>query len=179
MVICNVTEHLHSRFDEIDIIERCDWYSFPIKIRQIFPIIIQNSQKMDFLKVFGNITVSRETCKLVIQSNFNLNNCLEFQEKIMNFFSLQGGSSGIFNLYYTSSILKITYILWMNKRKMMAWNIKGAFFSTFRLQSTKKALWCGSSVHTNKSSFSTFKTSTFDDWISFFSRWFHKCLYRM
>lgn len=92
LVICNVTEHLHTRFDQIDIIERCDWYTFPIKIRRIFPIIIQNSQKMDCLNVFGNITVSRETCKLVIQSKFSQfsNNCLELkrEENIRELFIL-------------------------------------------------------------------------------------------
>lgn len=112
LVICNATEHLHSRFDEIDIIARCDWYTFPIKIRRIFPIIIQNSQKMDFLNVFGNITVSRETCKLVIQSNFNSNKIVGSLSR--SFFSssllYKGGSKRIFNLYHTSSILKVAYI---------------------------------------------------------------------
>lgn len=93
MVICNVTEHLHTRFDGIDIFERCDWYTFPIRIRRIFPIIIQNSQKMDFLNVFGNITVSRKTCKLVIQSNFYSNNCLEIDARNINVYVVIGSNS--------------------------------------------------------------------------------------
>lgn len=69
LVICNALEELHTRFEEIDIFQQCKWYRYPIKIRRALPIIIVYSQNLNFIKVFGDITASRETCQRVIQIN--------------------------------------------------------------------------------------------------------------
>lgn len=114
MVICNVTEHLHTRFDGIDIFERCNWYTFSIRIRRIFPVIIQNAQKMDCLNVFGNITVSRETCKLVTQSNFHSNNCLKFD--VSSFASRWFEGDFQPSLYFDDSWNSLNFHGWTGKK---------------------------------------------------------------
>lgn len=65
-MICSISDELKSRLDEVDIYKQCNWYRFPSIVQHIMPMIINNTQEMDFLKVFGTITASRETYKRVI-----------------------------------------------------------------------------------------------------------------
>lgn len=102
LATCYATEEVRTRFVDIDIFYQCQWYRFPLKIRKALPIIISGSQKLDFLKVFGNITASRETCRkvtLIRESNsigtkvkilfFYLFNLISFGFKV-----LRGGFTG-------------------------------------------------------------------------------------
>lgn len=66
LIICNTLEELQSRFDENDIFQRSKWYLFPLKIRRSLPIIITCTQRFNCIKVFGNVSASRETCHQVI-----------------------------------------------------------------------------------------------------------------
>lgn len=69
-VFCETSERVIGRFDEIDIYNQCDWYSFPIRVQRIIPIIVISTQQSVVLEAFGtrfgNIPFSRETFERVI-----------------------------------------------------------------------------------------------------------------
>lgn len=65
-VICNVGEGTTNTFIEIgDIIGQCNWYTFPMEMRSILPIIIIHVQKPVILQGFGSIAYSRDAFKNV------------------------------------------------------------------------------------------------------------------
>lgn len=61
-----IGQRIGNAYDEIDDeIYQLDWYLLPIKIQQIFPTIMINTQQPVYLKCFGSATCSRETFKKV------------------------------------------------------------------------------------------------------------------
>lgn len=66
-VICESSQILCDRFNEIDIYDQCDWYLFSNRIQRALPFIIVNTtQQPAIIKAVGNISCTRETFKNVI-----------------------------------------------------------------------------------------------------------------
>lgn len=64
-------ERMGSAMSEInDLTEQFDWYSFPIEIQKMLPIILIIVQQPITIKCFGSISCTRETfqavCKYII-----------------------------------------------------------------------------------------------------------------
>lgn len=73
-MFCDFGENLSNGFDALNS-EICNrnWYSFPIEIQRLLPIILVSTQKPVQLLGFGNIPCTRETFKVVIySSNFKI-----------------------------------------------------------------------------------------------------------
>lgn len=64
-IICDASEHVTHRFEEIDLYNQCKWYEFPSNVRRSMPIIIANTQRPIVISAFGNILCTRETFKMV------------------------------------------------------------------------------------------------------------------
>lgn len=64
--MCDIADRVTVRFDRTNIYEHCEWYTFPIDVQRLLPILIHNAQTSPVIKAFGNIDCSRETFKLVI-----------------------------------------------------------------------------------------------------------------
>lgn len=58
-VICDCSERVTTRFNEIDIYLNCNWYLFPMGVRRMLPTIMMNTQKHVGLRAFGNIPCNR------------------------------------------------------------------------------------------------------------------------
>lgn len=60
-------ENVTAGFEELkDAIFDVDWYTFPIGIQRMFPMIIISTKKLVVLKGFGNIPCTRKAFKTVI-----------------------------------------------------------------------------------------------------------------
>lgn len=46
---------------------RCDWYTYPMAVQKILPIILNGAQQAVEIKGFGNIVFSRESFTMVSQ----------------------------------------------------------------------------------------------------------------
>lgn len=63
---CEIGERFESKFNEIgNVIDQFKWYSFPIEVQQMLPIIILITQQPVTLEVFGSISCLRESFKKV------------------------------------------------------------------------------------------------------------------
>lgn len=63
---CEIGERMSNAVFEIeDEIAQFDWYSFPLEIQKILPIIIVNVQKPINIDCFGSISATRDTFKEV------------------------------------------------------------------------------------------------------------------
>lgn len=87
-IFCELGERLTGRFAEIDN-EMCssDWYTFPMDIQKMLPIILNGTQASVVLIGIGNISCTREAFKNVnqqsianahIQSDQNHEKCVQF-----------------------------------------------------------------------------------------------------
>lgn len=65
-IICELGQRITDAFEEIGFtIQQSDWYLFPIKIKQMLPMIIANAQKPATIECFGSITCARDTFESV------------------------------------------------------------------------------------------------------------------
>lgn len=65
-MFCDFGENVTGGFEELnDAILENDWYTFPIGIQRMFPIIMISIQKTVILHGFGNIPCTREAFKKV------------------------------------------------------------------------------------------------------------------
>lgn len=65
-MFCDFGENVTGGFEELnDAISENDWYTFPIGIQRMFPIIMISIQKTVILRGFGNIPCTREAFKKV------------------------------------------------------------------------------------------------------------------
>lgn len=63
---CEIGQRFSSGFDNInDVIDQFDWYSFPVEIKKMLPIIIQMAQQQVAIECFGSIMCLRDTFKKV------------------------------------------------------------------------------------------------------------------
>lgn len=83
-VFCDSSERIASYFDDVDVYNLCNWYSFPANIQNVMPIIIMNTQVPVVLEGFGSIPCTRETCKRV--NSFGSSNH-RFYSKLFSIYS--------------------------------------------------------------------------------------------
>ena len=61
---CEIGQRFSNAYEDIDsVIIQIDWYLLPMKIQQMLPTIMINSQQPFEVKCFGSSTCSRETFK--------------------------------------------------------------------------------------------------------------------
>lgn len=66
-LLCELGERLTDRFNQIENeIFQCNWYTYPMDIQRMLPIIISETQALFVLSGLGNIQCSREAFKNVI-----------------------------------------------------------------------------------------------------------------
>lgn len=66
MLLCDFGERLTGRFDEIDMaLCECDWYTFPIGIQKMLPMLLISTQNPVVLQGFFNVSCTRESFKKV------------------------------------------------------------------------------------------------------------------
>lgn len=66
LLICEFGQILTDHFDQVNnAIDDCDWTLFPKEVQKIWPIIIQNSQRIVVLRTFEKSSCSRESFKQV------------------------------------------------------------------------------------------------------------------
>lgn len=69
--ICEFGQQLSNRFDEIhSSIWEMDWFLFPIKNQKMLTVVLAIAQQPSRVVAFGNVAVTRETCKSVIFIHF-------------------------------------------------------------------------------------------------------------
>ena len=63
---CELADRISTEFDDInDMVNKLDWYSFPVTIQKTLPLIIMNTQKSVGFVCFGSILCNRDTFKKV------------------------------------------------------------------------------------------------------------------
>lgn len=68
---CEMCEQITDGFNGItDEIKKMDWYSYPLEIQRMLPIILIHGQEPVEIVAFGNIQFTRETFKRVIEPIF-------------------------------------------------------------------------------------------------------------
>lgn len=66
MFACEIGQRMSDAFEEIDItMERFDWYLFPIEVKRMLPVIMENAQEPVTLECFGSIGCTRDVFKKV------------------------------------------------------------------------------------------------------------------
>lgn len=66
LVFCHYGQTVTDRFEEIvNALGGNDWYTFPIEIQRMLPIIINVSQKPVLISGFGNLLYTHESFKKV------------------------------------------------------------------------------------------------------------------
>lgn len=69
-LLCELGQQIIDRSDETyDELLRCNWYTFPLTIQKILPLIMIGAQQSMTMKGFGNIIFTRETLTDVSHSN--------------------------------------------------------------------------------------------------------------
>lgn len=64
--ICEFGQQLSNRFDEIhSSIWELDWFLFPIENKKTLTVVLAIAQRPARVVTFGNVAVTRETCKSV------------------------------------------------------------------------------------------------------------------
>lgn len=84
-VLCDSSERVTGRFDEIDMYNQCDWYLFPMRIQRFLPTVIASTQQSVVLNALGYIPCKRETFKRVSLNHFLMiyeRKCLTLSETI-------------------------------------------------------------------------------------------------
>lgn len=67
-IACEFGEMVTERFEYFnEAIEQCNWYLFSLDVQRVFVIVLSNTQQSIFLKGFGNIALSRDTFKRVLE----------------------------------------------------------------------------------------------------------------
>lgn len=65
-VVCEIGEKLKNIFNQIDkSFGQLKWYSFPINVQHVLPIVIANVQQESTIKCFGSFPCARETFEKV------------------------------------------------------------------------------------------------------------------
>lgn len=65
-IFCEFGEKLTSQFNEIDKeLFNCDWYTFPIEVLRLLPMVINGTHYPVLLNGIGGLTCTRETFKNV------------------------------------------------------------------------------------------------------------------
>lgn len=65
-LFCNFGEKISGQFTKLnDVIYQCNWYLCPLKIQQMFPMILTATQNVPTMTSFGNVVCSRESFKKV------------------------------------------------------------------------------------------------------------------
>lgn len=65
-LFCEFGESVSNHFYEFNnAIYQCDWYLFPLDVRQMLPLIMMNSQQSITLQGFGNTVCNRNSFKNV------------------------------------------------------------------------------------------------------------------
>lgn len=65
-IACEIGQRISDTFDQISFsIDQFAWYLFPIQIKRILPMIMENSQESVSLACFGSIVCTREVFKNV------------------------------------------------------------------------------------------------------------------
>ena len=65
-VYCELCEQISNGFEEVsDTIYQLDWYTYPMEIQRMLPIILNHAQQPVEIVSFGNIVCSRDTFKKV------------------------------------------------------------------------------------------------------------------
>lgn len=65
-IACELGQRLDDAFIKIDFtIDQIDWYSLPIEIKRMLPMVIANAQRPVLLECFGNVACTREVFKNV------------------------------------------------------------------------------------------------------------------
>lgn len=65
-IACEIGQKMNDSYDEVSsTVDHFAWYLFPIKIQQMYPMIIVNAQEPIILECFGSIACSREVFKNV------------------------------------------------------------------------------------------------------------------
>lgn len=71
-VICESSQIVGDRFNEIDFYSQCDWYKYPNHIQRLLPVLIINTtQQPIYIKGFGNFLCNRETFRSVVNGGFS------------------------------------------------------------------------------------------------------------
>lgn len=66
LIFCEFGEQMSGLFGGIyEQIFSLDWYTYPVELQRIMPVILMNSQKPVVLKGFGNVPVTRLNFKSV------------------------------------------------------------------------------------------------------------------
>lgn len=66
LIVCELGERMTNAFDSFNAtLYQCDWYEFPIGIRQMFVMVLFNSQRTVMIKGFANTLCARESFKKV------------------------------------------------------------------------------------------------------------------
>lgn len=59
---CDFGEAITTQYTAIDYsICECDWYSFPLEIQKMLPMVMMSTQKAMIVQVFGKVACTRET----------------------------------------------------------------------------------------------------------------------
>lgn len=65
-IVCEFGQRVNSAFQEInDLIDEFNWYTYPMEIQRISPIIMAAVQRPVTIQAFGNIVCIRELFKKV------------------------------------------------------------------------------------------------------------------
>lgn len=68
--ICEFGERLTMQFVVFsETISQCRWYTYPIEMQRILPILIANTQQPGFIESYGNIECTRDSFKKVSNSH--------------------------------------------------------------------------------------------------------------
>lgn len=63
---CEMCERAGNLFDDVDNeIVQLDWYSFPLEIQKLLPILMINTQEAVIIKCFGSVACTRWQFKKV------------------------------------------------------------------------------------------------------------------
>lgn len=66
-IFCDGGEMFTAKFQDFnDELEKCDWYTFPIKFQRMHAILLVNAQQTVNIHGFGNILLTRDVMKKVI-----------------------------------------------------------------------------------------------------------------
>lgn len=85
-VACEVGDRVSSNLWEInDATDEFDWYSYPIDIQRILPMILMSVQKPVDIECFGSFKTNRESFKKVYSNRKVLLEIYRFKFKFGNF----------------------------------------------------------------------------------------------
>lgn len=69
-VACEIGQRINLAFDDCpEMVNQCEWYSFPAEVQRIVPLILNFTQQPFVVKCFGSKACDRETFKCVSLCN--------------------------------------------------------------------------------------------------------------